>query len=957
MAAGDEYLSLVGKDGLNELEIAKKSAQELGNIVVDVNSKVAALYGKFKDTKSMKEFNKQYEEARKLVDDLNASTKAYEKSLADEAKQKYLNEKADKAASAAAREKLKLAQDLKKQQDDILKQQKKEEEQLKRNTSAYDKLRKVQSEAAKAALDLGATLGKDSKEFKDAAANAKKLNDELLELEVAVGRSQRNVGNYKSAFNGLQNSINQISRELPAFTNSLQTGFLAISNNIPMLIDEMKRLRIVNEELRLSGQATIPVWKQMVKGIFSWQTALSVGITLLTLYGKDVIDFFFKLGDASVKASDGTKILTGETKILSEVYKNAATTYSKAASEIDILKTRFFDAKATVQDKTEVVKVLNKNYEDTIGRINGINEAEEFFINRSEPFVRSLMLRAQIEGAYQTIAENTNTLLKQQATTVEDNVGTFQKINSYLVAFSKSRNLSQKQIDEEYEKQINASAKRNTANVESAVERSNNVIKKFILDTGKELSQLNEQFGFGEGKKEKSTAATDTVNEEINLQERLNKALAEKRKIDLEDSINKNLAIIDDDTNSLDARLDAIVQYFESKRALNNIDMNSELSSIQYKLDKITEIEAKSANKRTKQERALLREKEVLEAEKTAIVAKYAIKEADITADANKKEKAAVDKAITDAEKAEKLKQDNLAAIRIDAGKKWKKFQEDEFKAEQKKTQERIKLLGQLRDAANQIFGAIEDISQNKFERDMERLNMQEEAIDRETQVKLNALEKQGLSEEEYDQRKAEIEARADQRKQLLAQNEAARQERQADFEKGMAILKATLALYIGIAQEIEKGGVIGIATGAAVAAYMATVIATLASTPTPQYGDGTPIGGHKGGDAIIGERYEPEQVTLPSGQQYIVSTPTYVKNLPVGTDVTPLSHMVGYKGRPVARGQYGDAQALVNAVENGVSKGLSKQPVHKTVLTNNGLRYVVKNGNTQTTYFNANNA
>lgn len=869
MAAGDEYLSLVGKDGLNELELFKKSARELGDIVIDANGKVAALYGKFKDTKSMKEFNKQYDEARKLVDDLNASTKAYEKSLADEAKQRALNAKAIQEEEKAKQQKLKT--------DAI------GERGRKKELSDYQLLSKAYLDARDKYRSYLFVLGEGHELTKQAADDANKLNAALKRVDATTGEFRRNVGNY----NEVGSQFNQLLREAPNFAQSLRVGVQSLTNNVTYFGEAIARARAEGQ----SWSVILGNVKQSLVGLVGVMNLLTLGIVLVVNNWEKLSDFFTNSGEAARKQQ---RYIDG------------------FAASLDNLRKKSEDLSDSI----------NNTYDVDIAKAKALGESEEQITKRKLD---------EIDKRY--IANQKYIL------SLKKNLEDAKKYGQELIDTEAD--------DEAFEKQV--------SNVRAIEEE----IRRATKDSDRFKSQYLVTYYDNEARKLEAAKnnVEDFTNTDLALQERLNKALAEKRKIDLEDSINKNLAVIDDDKNSLDARLDAIVQYFESKRALNNIDMNSELSSIQYKLDKITEIEGKAANKRTKQERALLREKEVLEAEKTAIVAKYAIKEADITADANKKEKAAVDKAITDAENAEKRKQEGLLSIRIAAGKSWQKIQEDEFKAEQKKTQERIKLLGQLRDAANQIFGAIEDISQNKFERDMERLNMQEEAIDRETQVKLNALEKQGLSEEEYDQRKAEVEARADQRKQLLAQNEAARQERQADFEKGMAILKATLALYIGIAQEIEKGGAIGIATGAAVAAYMATVIATLASTPTPQYGDGTPIGGHKGGDAIIGERYEPEQVTLPSGQQYIVSTPTYVKNLPVGTDVTPLSHMVGYKGRPVARGQYGDAQALVNAVENGVSKGLSKQPVHKTVLTNSGLRYVVKNGNTQTTYFNANNA
>lgn len=95
----------------------------------------------------------------------------------------------------------------------------------------------------------------------------------------------------KGQFNQLGNSINQISRELPAFTMNLNTGFLAISNNLPALSDAIGQLKRQNAELAAQGKQTQSVLGAVASALFSWQTALSIGITLLTAYGGKIIDF------------------------------------------------------------------------------------------------------------------------------------------------------------------------------------------------------------------------------------------------------------------------------------------------------------------------------------------------------------------------------------------------------------------------------------------------------------------------------------------------------------------------------------------------------------------------------------------------------------------------------------------------------------------------------------------
>ena len=119
------------------------------------------------------------------------------------------------------------------------------------------------------------------------------VQKELNAAEQASGRFQRNVGNYASAWNGLGNSVQQVARELPSLAVSANTFFLAISNNLPILVDEIAKARkeYANFKAELKAgnkdvKAVAPVWQQLTRSILSWQTALVVGLTLLSVYGK-----------------------------------------------------------------------------------------------------------------------------------------------------------------------------------------------------------------------------------------------------------------------------------------------------------------------------------------------------------------------------------------------------------------------------------------------------------------------------------------------------------------------------------------------------------------------------------------------------------------------------------------------------------------------------------------------
>lgn len=202
---------------------------------------------------------------------------------------------------------------------------------LSRMRAIYESMKGVERESA-----LGQNLLKD----------IQTLDTKIKELDASIGNHQRNVGNYASSWNGLSFSIQQVARELPSLAVSPQTFFLAISNNLPILADQLALTKQRVQELKNAGQSFTPVWKQVLSSIISWQTALVAGITVLTLYGKEITGWVGSLFKGK-KAVDAARVATeqfhetlsggnidaqGEIVKLEQLYK-AATDLSNTQKE------------------------------------------------------------------------------------------------------------------------------------------------------------------------------------------------------------------------------------------------------------------------------------------------------------------------------------------------------------------------------------------------------------------------------------------------------------------------------------------------------------------------------------------------------------------------------------------------------------------------------------------------
>lgn len=147
---------------------------------------------------------------------------------------------------------------------------------------------------------------------KNLISQANSLNNKLKEIDAQFGNYQRNVGNYASSWNGLNVQTQQLLRELPSLTMSFNQFFLAISNNLPMFADELKRASEEFKRMKAEGLTAIPVWKQLLGSIFSWQAALVIGITLLSAYGSEIAKWVGSLFKAE-KALD--EIISSQDKL------------------------------------------------------------------------------------------------------------------------------------------------------------------------------------------------------------------------------------------------------------------------------------------------------------------------------------------------------------------------------------------------------------------------------------------------------------------------------------------------------------------------------------------------------------------------------------------------------------------------------------------------------------------
>ena len=220
-------------------------------------------------------------------------------------------------------------------------------------------------------------LSKADREGNAGQGILRQIGDLDKEIQTAQSRLSAYSRSAGTGFNGLSMSVQQVARELPSLTMGANMFFLAISNNLPVLADNIRTARVEYDLLKKSGQTAIPVWKQVLPSIVSWQTALVVGITLLSVYGKDIVNWIQGLlgADQAQKRlnesmTDFNSILATERQhlrtLFSALEKSTAGTegHRKAINEINTAYGKYLpnllSEKSSLNEIREAYRLVNK---------------------------------------------------------------------------------------------------------------------------------------------------------------------------------------------------------------------------------------------------------------------------------------------------------------------------------------------------------------------------------------------------------------------------------------------------------------------------------------------------------------------------------------------------------------------------------------------------------------------
>lgn len=298
---------------------------------------------------------------------------------------------------------------------------------------------------------------------------------ELTSINSKMANNAELSRKFGKQYDGLFVQTQQLIRELPSATISLQQFLLAVSNNLPLFAEELSKASAKVKELEAAGEKATPVWKQLVKALFSWQSALMLAIVAATAYGDEIASFvkgLFKTKeefDAAAEAAknfaeamkQGRKDAEGELAILRKLYSTAT------------------DTAESMDERTKAVRHLKEQYPDYLKDLSDEAILSGKASTAYDQLTNSIIATAKARAAMDAITENSRKALDIE----EDITGRQAEIEKLNVEYQKL----QAQIKATEERTADPTALKGNALLTSLRQSATDIQTK-IQDIEKEIS-------------------------------------------------------------------------------------------------------------------------------------------------------------------------------------------------------------------------------------------------------------------------------------------------------------------------------------------------------------------------------------------------------------------------------------------------------------------------------------
>lgn len=291
-------------------------------------------------------------------------------------------------------------------------------------------------------------------------AQSARIYDTMNELQKSTGKYTLQVGKYRAAFDGLGYSFQQILREAPSALNFNQF-FLAISNNIPMFLDQLKAYKNEQAEIKANldqmtkgtkeyaeqQEKVVSVRKKLGQVLLSWQSLVLVGLMVLRNMDRIIA------GINSLFSN-----LTKEQKMLKAVNEEAASSIGGMTAKYVALQKEWQNLKA--EDMPGWLEQHKNDWSELGETIDDAKKAEDFYVNNTAAVQEAIDKRARSIAAMKIAAEKYeeafNKEVEAENAVANRSASTWNRIKQILMGYSGAkyswtRNYLEKTIKEDAE--------------------------------------------------------------------------------------------------------------------------------------------------------------------------------------------------------------------------------------------------------------------------------------------------------------------------------------------------------------------------------------------------------------------------------------------------------------------------------------------------------------------------
>jgi hypothetical protein len=185
--------------------------------------------------------------------------------------------------------------------------------------------------------------------------------------------TSKQLNDMSSGLDNLKDSLKEINKAIPEFTDGMESGLKAVAKVLPDVVTSMMQLNAQNKQLAADGGKPVSILSQLASGMFSWNTAISIGTTLLITYGGELLNWVSDLIKGQTSISAFTKALK-DSQIVSEAIIQTQLAGQKAAQgEVTSLTTLYKATQSLNLKKSqqlEAANMLKKQWPETFKNLS-----------------------------------------------------------------------------------------------------------------------------------------------------------------------------------------------------------------------------------------------------------------------------------------------------------------------------------------------------------------------------------------------------------------------------------------------------------------------------------------------------------------------------------------------------------------------------------------------------------